>query len=93
MQRKREGRLTDADITRSRQIKARGSELDWVSNKPSEMQVRELLILSVALEAANERNVCISKHSAVDEEHYKRRLCRACGQKCKPGCRGKPGLS
>lgn len=64
MQCRREGRLTDAATTRSRQIKARGSELDWVSNKPSQMEIRELLVLSVALEVANERNACISKHRA-----------------------------
>lgn len=48
------------------QDKARqgGSQLDWVSNKPSQMQTEELLVLSAVLEAANERNVCINKYHA-----------------------------
>lgn len=64
MQCKSEGSLTDADTAWSRQIKARGSRLDWVSNKPSQMETEELLVLSAVLEAANERNACINKSHA-----------------------------
>lgn len=64
MQWKSEGRLTDADTARSRQSKARASQLDWVSNKPSQMETEELLVLSAILEAANERNACINKYPA-----------------------------
>lgn len=59
----RAGRLTDIDVTRSRQIEEEEKN-DWVSSKPAHMAIRELLVLSVALEAVHERNVCISRHYA-----------------------------
>lgn len=61
---KSEGRLTDADTAWSRQSKVRGSQSDWVSNKPSQMEREELLVLSAVLEAANERNARINKYRA-----------------------------
>lgn len=51
------------DVLRSRQITARGRSA-CVSDSPSQIELRELLVLAGTSETANRQNAHISKHYA-----------------------------